>query len=232
MAMKKEAVIQAVGISKRYRQGRESITALHEASLSIYKGELVAIVGPSGSGKTTLAHSIGGLITPDSGSIAIGGVPLKKRSDKVLSRYRNESVGFVFQNFGLIPHYTTLENVMMPLVVRGVSASERKTQAIQLLRLVGLIERLHQRASQLSGGERQRVAIARAIITNPAIIIADEPTGSLDSARGNEIMTIFETLNQKRGITILMVTHDERLASRADRVIHIRDGRIVKDTGR
>jgi putative ABC transport system ATP-binding protein len=232
MITEKEAVIQTTGVSKRYRQGRETITALSDATLSIYKGELVAIVGPSGSGKTTLAHLIGGLITPDKGSIAIQGVEVRKRSDKVLSRYRNEKIGFVFQNFGLIPYYTALENVVMPLVVRGMSSRVRQGRAEELLRLVGLGNRLHQRASQLSGGERQRVAIARAIITDPAIIIADEPTGSLDSVRGNEIMTMFEMLNRKKGITILMVTHDTQLASRASRVIHIRDGVIEKDTGR
>jgi putative ABC transport system ATP-binding protein len=225
----KTVLIQVEGVSKTYRRGHEAIAAVEQISLDIYKGELLAIVGPSGSGKTTLTHIIGGLITPDEGSVAIAGRTLKKRSDKDLSEYRNSKVGFVFQNFNLISHYTAIENVAIPLIVAKVAASERRRLTKQYLKLVGLEKRMNQRASELSGGERQRVSIARALVNKPQILITDEPTGSLDSVRGNEVMRILETLSHKQGITVLMVTHDEALAERADRIIHIRDGHIIKE---
>lgn len=226
------ALIQVDDVSKTYRRGHETIPAVKNVSLTIHKGELLAIVGPSGSGKTTLTHIIGGLITPDEGSVSIAGRALKKRSDKELSDYRNQKVGFVFQNFNLIPHYTAAENVAIPLIVAKIGATERRRLTKQYLRLVGLEKRINQRANELSGGERQRVSIARALVNKPQILITDEPTGSLDSVRGDEVMRILETLSHKQGITVLMVTHDEVLARRADRIIHIRDGRISKEQSR
>jgi len=216
-------------VSKKYRRGHEIITALDDASLSIDKGELLAIVGPSGSGKTTLTHIIGGLTSPDSGDVVVDGHVLNKHSDKALSFYRNTQVGFIFQNFSLLPYYTAAENVMIPLVVANVTPSKRRELAIEYLKLVGLEKQANQRANQLSGGERQRVSIARALINHPQIIIADEPTGSLDSTRGNDIMHMLEVLVRSHGVTILMVTHDEALARRADRIIHIRDGSIREE---
>jgi len=225
-------LLSVTDVSKKYRQGHADIMALHKVSLSLNQGELLAIVGPSGSGKTTLTHIIGGLITPDAGTVSVGGALLKKRSDKQMSRYRNEKIGFVFQNYSLIPYYSAIENVVMPLVVAGMPPRERHEHAKKLLRAVGLEKRMNNRADTLSGGERQRVSIARALSHNPDIIIADEPTGSLDSVRGNEIMTILERLCHVQGIAVLMVTHDEALARRADRTVHIRDGRIEKEEAR
>jgi putative ABC transport system ATP-binding protein len=224
-----DILIRITNVSKKYRRGHESVDALHSISLDIYKGELLAIIGPSGSGKTTLTHIVGGLITPDTGTVEVQGKALKGRSDKRLSNFRNSEVGFVFQNFSLIPYYTVLENVTIPLVVAKIAPHERRELAKEYLKLVGLEKKIHQRANELSGGERQRVAIARALVNHPKIIIADEPTGSLDSSRGNEIMAMLETLSHKRGITVLMVTHDPKLAARADRSVHIQDGHIVKE---
>ena len=229
MDKKPRPLIQVKNIAKKYRRGHEVIDALHDTSLSIYKGELLAIVGPSGSGKTTLTHIIGGLTTPSSGSVIIQGIKPGKQSDRMRSKYRNEKVGFVFQNFSLIPYYSAVENVAMPLVVAGVKPKERRARAQTLLRALGLQHRMHQRADTLSGGERQRVCIARALAAKPEIIIADEPTGSLDSVRGSEIMTILEMLSRNQGVTVVMVTHDQTLAARADRAIHIKDGQIEKE---
>jgi putative ABC transport system ATP-binding protein len=230
MALKDDTLIRVKNISKKFHRGHETIVALDDVSLDISKGELLAIVGPSGSGKTTLTHIIGGLLTPDTGTVAVDGQELKRRGDKALSKYRNSEVGFIFQNFGLIPSYTALENVMIPLVVANIPARRRQDKAKKYLTLVGLEKRMHQRADQLSGGERQRVSIARALVNGPKVIIADEPTGSLDSVRGEEIMKILENLSHTQGIPVLLVTHDTGLALRADRTIHIRDGRIEKES--
>ena len=227
--MQNVPLVQVQNVSKRYTQGREVITALGDVSLDIKKGELLAIVGPSGSGKTTLSHIIGGLITPDSGSVIVAGKKLNTRSDKAISHYRNSQVGFIFQSFSLIPSYTAVENVMIPLIVANVAPKKRRQLAERYLKLVGLEARINQRADKLSGGERQRVSIARALVNKPQIIIADEPTGNLDSVRGNEIMKILEALSHQHGIAILMVTHDLTLAKRADRIIQIRDGMIEKE---
>lgn len=221
------ALIELKDISKQYRRGHETVVALQNVSLAVQTGELVAITGPSGSGKTTLTHIIGGLITPDKGEILIEDQPLKKRSDRAMSHYRNTRIGFVFQNFSLIPYYSCLENVALPMVVAGVTPHKRRERAKELLRAVGLEKRFSQRADRLSGGERQRVSIARALAAEPEIIIADEPTGSLDSARGSEIMSVLETLNRDQGITIIIVTHDDSLAARAGRVIRLADGKLV-----
>jgi putative ABC transport system ATP-binding protein len=228
MVAKGDVLIEVDDVSKTYRRGSETITALHNVSLSIRTGELLAIVGPSGSGKTTLTHVIGGLASPSSGTVKIAGRKLNTRSDKALSLYRNTQVGFIFQNFSLLPHYTAIENVTIPLVVANMSPKKRRDLALQYLKLVGLEKRTNQRANELSGGERQRVSIARALVSHPQIIIADEPTGSLDSKRGNDIMKILELLSHTYGVTVLLVTHDEALAARADRLIHIRDGNIER----
>lgn len=226
MTMQGGAAIDVRGVSKFYHRGNEMVTALKDISLTIQPGELAAIVGPSGSGKTTLMHVIGGLLTPDHGEVRINGEPLKKRSDKAMSNYRNSQVGFVFQNFSLIPHYSAAENVMLPMLVANIAPSERRARSEALLKSVGLGKRLDQRSDKLSGGERQRVSIARALAMEPQVIIADEPTGSLDSTRGNEIMNALETLNQKHGITVILVTHDPLLAKRAPRQFHIQDGQL------
>jgi len=230
MVLKNDVLIRVENVSRKFQRGHETIVALEKVSLTVYKGELLAIVGPSGSGKTTLTHIIGGLSTPDTGTVTVDGGVLKKRSDKALSFYRNAEVGFIFQNFGLVPSYTVLENVMIPLVVANIPAKERRSKAKKYLALVGLEKRMNQRADELSGGERQRVSIARALVNEPKIIIADEPTGSLDSARGEEIMKLLENLSHQQGISVLMVTHDMSLAARADRIIHIRDGHIEKES--
>jgi len=221
-------LIEVHSISKHYKRGHEVITALSDVSLKVYAGELLAIVGPSGSGKSTLAHIIGGLASPSTGEVLVDSSPLNERSDKQLSNYRNSDVGFVFQNFGLIPYYSAVENVTMPLLLAKVARKERRERALKFLRLVGLEKRADQHVDRLSGGERQRVAIARALVHTPRVIIADEPTGSLDSKRGNEIMDLLETLSRKHGITVLIVTHDAALAARADRIIHLRDGKMMQ----
>jgi putative ABC transport system ATP-binding protein len=214
-------------ISKSYRLGDETVMALRGVSLSLHRGEIVAIIGPSGSGKTTLAHVLGGLIKPDTGDISIDGTPFSKYSDKALSKYRNEMVGFVFQNFNLLPHYSVLENVSLPLIVSKVAPIDRVRRAKKYLALLGVESKTRARANELSGGERQRVAIARALIQDPRIIIADEPTGSLDSKRAQEILDILRTLAHNHGVTVVMVTHDLSLAKQADRIIHILDGKIT-----
>jgi putative ABC transport system ATP-binding protein len=220
--------IELHAVTKQYKRGRELVAALSNIDLRIHRGELVAIVGPSGAGKTTLSHIIGGLTTPDKGHVTVDGKELSKRSDRSLSRYRNTTVGFIFQSFSLISGYSALENVMIPLIVAGVSPRERKKIATYYLDMVGLSKQIKQPVEQLSGGQRQRVSIARALAHKPKIIIADEPTGSLDSARGQEIMQVLELLSKQERITVIMVTHDEQLARRADRVIHIVDGAIAE----
>lgn len=184
-------------------------------------------MGPSGSGKTTLAHVVGSLLAPDDGKVMYAGENIL-RGDKRLSLYRNKNIGFVFQNFSLIPHYTAAENIALPLVVAGVPARTRQKRAANLLKTMGLLEKKNVKAETLSGGERQRVAIARALVMNPAIIIADEPTGSLDSRRGGEIIAILQKL-KTQGVAIVMVTHDQIIAQHADRVLHILDGAIDKE---
>jgi len=227
MGIGEEAIIDISGIAKRYRRGNEAVTALENVSLRIRQSELVAITGASGSGKTTLAHIIGGLMTPDEGSVTVHGANIGAMNDRLLSAYRNRYVGFVFQNFSLIPHYSAIDNVMLPMTVSGVAPGKRREHAERLLKRVGLQGKYTRRADKLSGGERQRVSIARALAMNPRIIIADEPTGSLDSARGKEIMTILELLATKHAITVIVVTHDPLLAARAHRVVTLKDGKII-----
>lgn len=228
MEQSQQIAVEVRSVTKRYHRGRETVAALENISLNIKRGELVAITGASGSGKTTLAHIIGGLITPDEGDVLINGAALKKRNDRAMSKYRNEQVGFVFQNFSLIPHYTTVENVSVPMIIAGLHPAERERRAEKLLAAVGLSKKFRQRTDKLSGGERQRVSIARALAMHPKIIIADEPTGSLDSRRGLEIMSILEQLAAEQHITVILITHDPTLAARAHRQIELRDGKIVR----
>lgn len=219
-------MIELKNVSKVYELGGEKITALDGVNLKVDKGDSIAIMGPSGSGKSTLANIIGGLDIPDSGQVLVDGADISKVSDKVLSEYRNKKIGFIFQTFNLQPNYTALENVQIPLIFSGIGTSERKKRAIECLRAVGLEDRMKHRPNQLSGGQRQRVCIARALANNPEVIIADEPTGNLDSKKGQEIVEILKNLNQKAGITIIVITHDPDVAKMAKRVIRIHDGRI------
>lgn len=224
--------IQLHDVSKTYKVGKERLHVLQSIDLTVPSGTLLAIMGPSGAGKTTLSHVIGGLIKPDSGSVIVDGKDLQTMRDATRSRYRNRHIGFVFQNFSLLPHYTALENVAVPLMVAGLSHRQQVKRANTYLTAVGLEQQVHQRADELSGGQRQRVAIARALATNPRVLIADEPTGSLDSARGHEIMDILASLARTKGITVLMVTHDQHLADRADQIVYLQDGKVVKHANR
>lgn len=219
-------MIELKNVSKTYELGGEKIVALDHVNLKVDKGDFIAIMGPSGSGKSTLANIIGGLDEPDEGEVLVDEQSLAKASDKALSNYRNKRIGFIFQSFNLQPVYTALENVMIPLVFGRVSVGERKTRAIECLKLVGLEDRMNHRPNQLSGGQRQRVCIARALANNPEVIIADEPTGNLDSKKGQEIVQILKALNSKMGVTIIVITHDHEVAKEANKVLNIKDGRI------
>lgn len=219
-------VIELKNLTKTYRLGDEVLNALNNIDLTINSGEFVAITGPSGSGKSTLANIIGGLDRPTEGSVVVDGNDLSHVRDRQLSDYRNRHIGFVFQSFNLQGTQTALENVMLPLMFARMKPSERKARAKECLEAVGLGDRLKHRPSQLSGGQRQRVAIARALAARPSIILADEPTGNLDSARGQEIMKLLEDLN-KQGITLIVITHDMSVARQAGRVIQFKDGKVV-----
>ena len=215
-------------ISRRYQMGAETIHALREVSLEIERGEYVAIMGPSGSGKSTLMNLIGCLDTPTWGHYELNGANVSEMDDNQLAEIRNREIGFVFQTFNLLPRANALRNVELPLIYAGVSNEERKKMALDALTQVGLADRIHHKPNELSGGQRQRVAIARALVTNPSIILADEPTGNLDSRTGEEIMALFETLSQK-GNTLIVVTHEEEVARHARRILRIRDGLIAGD---
>jgi len=223
-------VIELHDVIRRYRMGDETIQALDRVSVTIGAGEFVAVTGPSGSGKSTLAHIIGGLDTPDGGTVRVGGVSLARAGDRELSAYRNRTVGFVFQSFNLQPAATALENVMLPLSLARMPARQRRTRAVECLTEVGLADRMRHRPAQLSGGQRQRVAVARALVTRPDIIIADEPTGNLDSERGREILDLLRRLNAE-GITLIVITHDTGIAEAAGRVLHIKDGKLTEWSG-
>jgi len=226
----KKPLINLHDVTKTYATGRTTVNALANISLSIYAGEMLAIVGPSGSGKTTLSHVIGGLIRPTSGTVQFQSEKLPYKNDAHMSRYRNQTIGFIFQNYSLIPHYSALENVMIPLVVADMPPRKRREIASHYLRLVGLEKQQHQRSDQLSGGQRQRVGIARALVMQPQVIIADEPTGNLDSRNGEEIMHILEQLVRSKNITVVMVTHNDALAARAHRIVRIADGTLQEVT--
>ncbi len=222
------ALIETVDLWKTYVMGTEEIHALRGVSISIESGEYVAIMGPSGSGKSTLMNLIGCLDTPSKGSYLLNGKQVSQMNDNELARIRNEEIGFVFQTFNLLPRATALHNVELPLVYAGVAAKDRLERAKQALQKVELGERMTHRPNELSGGQRQRVAIARALVNNPSILLADEPTGNLDSKTGEEIMTVFEKLHGG-GNTIILVTHEADIAAHAHRVIYVRDGQVEKD---
>jgi putative ABC transport system ATP-binding protein len=221
-------VIRTYDLWKTYLMGDQEIHAVSGVDVEIKRGEYVAIMGPSGSGKSTLMNLIGCLDTPTSGQYYINGYSVSDLTDDELARIRNKEIGFVFQTFNLLPRATSLHNVELPLIYGGVAADARLERAKQALRLVDLEERMLHKPSELSGGQRQRVAVARALVNNPSILLADEPTGNLDSATGNEIMGLFDRLYQQ-GNTIILVTHEHDIAMYAHRVIHIRDGKIERD---
>ena len=225
------ALIETRDLWKTYVMGEEEIHALRGVSIEIQRGEYVAIMGPSGSGKSTLMNLIGCLDVPDSGTYELAGRDTSKLSDDELARIRNEEIGFVFQTFNLLPRATALHNVELPLVYAGISGKDRQDRARQALEKVELTSRAAHRPNELSGGQRQRVAIARALVNNPSILLADEPTGNLDSKTGNEIMGLFDRLHQA-GNTIILVTHEADIAAYAHRVINIRDGQVEKDAKR
>lgn len=219
-------MIELSNIRKFYQMGPDTIHALDDVSLRIDEGEFVSIIGPSGSGKSTLMNLIGCLDTPSSGSYVLDGVPVEKLSRNQLAEVRNRSIGFVFQTFNLLPRLSALENVEVPLVYAGVDRRHRRALAQQMLDKVGLADRGRHLPNELSGGQRQRVAIARALAGRPAVLLADEPTGALDTRTGEEIMALFAGLHQE-GTTIVLVTHDPVLAEKAPRIIRLKDGRIV-----
>ena len=222
------ALIETHDLWKTYRMGEEEIHALRGVSIDIERGEYVAIMGPSGSGKSTLMNLIGCLDTPSKGSYVLNGQEVASMNDNDLARIRNEEIGFVFQTFNLLPRATALHNVELPLVYAGVPAVERIARAKTALEKVELTSRMTHRPNELSGGQRQRVAIARALVNNPSILLADEPTGNLDSKTGAEIMTLFARLHQA-GNTIVLVTHEADVAAFAHRTLHIRDGQVERD---
>ena len=224
------SIIQLSSVTKTYHLGDEVLNALDNIDLNIETGEFVAITGPSGSGKSTLANIIGGLDRPTSGTVTVDGQDLSHVRDAKLSAYRNRHIGFVFQSFNLQGTQTAVENVMLPLIFARMKSKARKARAIECLQAVGLGDRLKHRPAQLSGGQRQRVAIARALAAQPSIIIADEPTGNLDQARGAEIMKLLQDLH-KQGITLIVITHDPNVARQAGRIIQIQDGHVMGRRG-
>lgn len=223
-----KTIIEASKISKIYKIGLVETTALSDVSFKVEQGEFVAIMGPSGSGKSTLMHILGALDVPTSGIYVLDGFDISKMSDEQLADIRNRKIGFIFQAFNLLPRTTTLKNVMLPMVYAGVPRCEREKRAKQFLKMVGLGDRLNHTSNQLSGGQQQRVAIARSLVNNPAILLADEPTGNIASAQAEEIMKIFEDLNDE-GHTIIMITHESDIAAHAKRIIVIKDGKIIGD---
>ena len=225
------ALIETVDLWKTYVMGTEEIHALRGVSIQIERGEYVAIMGPSGSGKSTLMNLIGCLDTPTKGSYLLNGNQVSQMNDNELARIRNEEIGFVFQTFNLLPRATALHNVELPLVYAGVPPGERRERAEEALRQVDLIDRARHRPNELSGGQRQRVAIARALVNNPSILLADEPTGNLDSQTSEEIMKVFEFL-ANNGQTVIMVTHEQDIAAHARRVVVLRDGLVSSDDRR
>ena len=222
-------VIEMESLSKVYRTGTLSVTALEEISLTIEQGEYVAVMGPSGSGKSTMMNILGCLDVPTSGRYRLDGVAVDGLTDDELAAIRNRKIGFVFQSFNLLPRYDALENVALPLRYAGVGKSERRARAQVALEQVGLGERINHRPGELSGGQRQRVAVARALVTHPSLILADEPTGNLDTATSIEIMRLFGAVHAA-GNTVVLVTHEDDIARHAHRIIRLRDGRIESDT--
>jgi putative ABC transport system ATP-binding protein len=222
-------VIWIADMHKIYRLGDNEVHALRGVSIAVRRGEILAIMGPSGSGKSTLMNILGCLDQPTWGHYSLDGKDVSKMSDDDLAAVRNLKVGFVFQNFNLLPRTSALDNVQLPLIYAGAGAKERRKRAVEVLEAVGLGDRLHHTPNELSGGQQQRVAIARALVNKPSIILADEPTGNLDSKSGEDVMAILQDLNRGRGITVILVTHDPRISQYARRVIHLFDGKVVND---
>ena len=220
-------VIEIKDVKKIYKMGDVEVPALDGVSLAVNKGEMLSIIGPSGSGKSTLMNIIGCLDTPTSGTYILDGLDVSKMSDDEQAGVRNKKIGFVFQQFNLLPRTRAVDQVELPMVYAGTP--DRKQKAIAALESVGLGERTHHRPTELSGGQQQRVAIARALVTDPSILLADEPTGNLDSKAGREVIAIFQRLNKERGITIILVTHEPAIAAHTQRIVSIRDGRIYAD---
>jgi putative ABC transport system ATP-binding protein len=223
-----DAIIRTHNLQRHYKMGGETIHALSGVDLSIRRGEYVAIMGPSGSGKSTLMNMIGCLDSPDAGEYWLNGTLVSSMNDRQLARVRNKEVGFVFQTFNLLPRTNALHNVEMPLIYSGMRRKERLVRAKRALERVGLAERMNHRPNEMSGGQRQRVAVARALVTEPSILLADEPTGNLDSVTSAEIMGLFDELH-RAGHTIILVTHEAEIAEHAHRIIFLRDGAIAED---
>jgi putative ABC transport system ATP-binding protein len=221
-------MIQLSNISKNYRMGEMDICALCGVSLSVNKGELIAVMGPSGSGKSTLMNVLGCLDRPTSGTYTFETREISAMNDDELAHVRNAKIGFVFQSFNLLPRFSAVKNVEMPLVYSGISAKGRTERAVPVLEKVGLKDRMEHKPTELSGGQQQRVAIARALVNNPPLLLADEPTGNLDSRSGEEILNILVDLNNQ-GVTIMIVTHDRDVAARCKRIINLKDGQVVGD---
>lgn len=221
-------LLELRSVSKIYQSGDERLYALKEVSVSVEEGQFLAIVGASGSGKSTMMNILGALDRPSTGEYLLDGVSVQSLSDAKLSALRNQKIGFVFQSFNLLPRYTAVQNVEVPLTYAGVGAGERRARAIEALKRVGLGERLSHRPSQLSGGQQQRVAIARALVTRPKLLLADEPTGALDTDTTQQIMGLLHELHEQ-GMTLALVTHEQDVAANASRIITMRDGRIIED---
>ncbi|MCB9032710.1 MAG: ABC transporter ATP-binding protein [Chitinophagales bacterium] len=228
MEENKEKVIEIQGIKREFKLGSEVIQALKSIDLNIYKNDYVALMGPSGSGKSTLMNILGCLDTPSAGAYYLDGRDISKLNDNELAEVRNKKIGFIFQTFNLIPRLSTLENVALPLIYAGWSKSKRIARATEVLEQVGLGERLQHKPNELSGGQRQRVAVARALVNNPSLILADEPTGNLDTKTSYEIMALFEEIHNN-GNTLVVVTHEEDIAAYTHRIVRLRDGLIESD---
>ena len=221
--------LEARDVVRRYDLGETTVDALRGVSLQVAPGEYVALVGPSGSGKSTLMHLLGALDRPTAGVLRVGGADVAALNDTALAALRNATIGFVFQAFQLLARTTAVDNVALPLVYRGVGRAERRRRAVEALEAVGLAHRLHHRPSQLSGGEQQRVAVARALVGDPQVLLADEPTGNLDSRTGADVLALLDRLNADRGVAVVVVTHDAAVAAHAPRQIRMRDGLIEYD---